>query len=234
MPSATPRAVDAAALRLPLHPVRDESGAGEHGQRLRFGVVAADRGGRALEVEEHHEQLHAAHPVAHRVVHLQDDTGAIVGETLDERALPQRTGTVEVAHRRGRGHVEHRVERPRLRRPHATDVVREIEVGIGRPCRRPDAQRGLDDALTQARDEPSPAIETGDELVPLGRLVEHQGGHDRRAQLRVVIDVPHQRVGIAERVLEPFRHAPSPRTGVDVCVDVVRRRTSGGAHRWRA
>jgi hypothetical protein len=166
-----------------------------------YAVERCGVGGVALEVEQHEEQLHPADAVGHRVVDLHDHRGAVVGEALHERVLPERARAVEAGHRRGARQVEHRVVGG-LAHPDATQVVHEVEVGVGRPVGRTHAQERGRDALAHAWDQPRPTFQPPDEVVPVRRPVEEQHRDDGRAQQRVLLDVPHERVGVAHVRIE--------------------------------
>ena len=186
---------------LPLDAVRDEVRRRVRREDLRLRIGPGVRG-LGLQVEEHEQQLHPADAVAHRVVHLEHERGPALREALDERELPERSGAVEVTHRGGRRDLEDRVERRRLRRAHAARVIAEVEVGIGGPRGRTDAQRRLDDPLAQTGDQARAALEPREHVRPGRCAVEDECGDDRRPQRGIAVDVPHERVRIAERVLE--------------------------------
>jgi hypothetical protein len=147
------------------------------------------------------------------VVHLLDDRGPVVGQPLDDRELPQRPGPVEALHGDRLGHVEQVAQRALAGRPHPPEVVVEVEVGIDHPAgRRPDERRAHD-PLAHAGDEPGAPLELVEEPGPVRCPVEDGHRGDRRAQERVLLDAPHERVGVAHPVLEAHgvvvvAHAP--------------------------
>ena len=160
---------------------------------------------------------------------LQDHRRPAAFEPLDDRVLPERSGPVEAGHRGGAGQVQHRVER-RLARLHPSQVVAQVEVRVAGPLRRSHAQQRRRDPLAHPRDQPRAPLDLVHEPVPVGRPVEQQHRDDRRPQQRVLLDVPHERVGVAHVALEALalRHCWSrPRS----TMPVRRRSISAGSMR---
>jgi hypothetical protein len=62
--------------------------------------------------------------------------------------------------------------------------------------------------LAHARDEEAAALEPLQHALPLRRPIQHEQRDDRRAQMRIALDVPHEGVGVAQSVVELLRHQP--------------------------
>ena len=171
-----------------------DSGAGTAG-------VSSGSAASAVRSTSKREQRHAADAVGHRVVHLHRERGALgavgVVETFDQRELPQRPGAVEA----GRGHrlqrVEERALGARRGEPHAAQVEVEVEGRLDRPARRSEPERRRLHALAEARDQARRAVDARAQPVEVGRPVEQRDRDDRRAQDRVLLDEPHERVLVA-------------------------------------
>ena len=101
--------------------------------------------------------------------------------------------------------------------PHAAQVEVEIEARLRHPARRRDPERRRHDALAQPRDEARRAVDAPPQPFPVGDRVEERDRDDRRAQDRVLLDVPHERVFVAHVVRETrrFRHWPYSRDVVE-------------------
>ena len=128
--------------------------------------------------------------------------GLAVGQAVDHGELPQRPGPVEALHGDRLRHVEQVAQRAVAGGARPAQVVVEVEVRVDLPARRRDRQRVGHDALAQAGHEPRRAVEALDQPVVIGGPVEHRHRGDRRPQQRVLLDRPHERVGVAHPVLE--------------------------------
>ena len=157
----------------------------------------------ALEVEQHHRHLHAAHAVGDGVVDLLDQRGPAVGQPLDDGELPQRAGPVEALHGDRRGEVEQR--RAASRRPPPWSSARGT--GCRSWGRRPTAAGRRATAATTARWRSRamsrvPRSIFSCEPRRIGRAIEEGDGDDRGPQQRVGLDAPHEGVGVVHALLE--------------------------------
>ena len=75
---------------------------------------------------------------------------------------------------------------------HPAEVVVEVEVGVVPPLRRGQAAERRDHPLAQAGDAGHRPLQAGPQAVGVGRLVEDGDVGDRGAEVRVLLEVPHQ------------------------------------------
>ena len=83
-----------------------------------------------------HGDLHTADAISQGVVKLAQHRRSTVVEAFDQSDRPQRTGPIEVGHRRHPGHFQYAVEVARLGGRHLAQVEIEVEVRSGLPPRR--------------------------------------------------------------------------------------------------
>ena len=237
LPSAVRR--DDAEPAAQLVGERVDGGLDEAGvDRLGRGAIGCDRlGGVARDVDELLRHADAPLAVGDGVVELLDHRGAAVLEALDDEELPERARAVERgAHERG-GEVEQLSHRPGVGQRRPAEVVVEVEVGFVTPLRRGEPAQGGDHALAQPRHLHRRPLEPAAKPLRIGGLVEQGDVGDRRAEVRILLEVPHQRLDVGHPPLvahlsgsyRAFCHAPKGRrTGGSVTRASA---TPGG--RWR-
>ena len=164
-------------------------------------------GGRrvAVEVEERQRHLHAALAVGDRVVHLLHERGLAAAQALDDGELPQRPHPVEAVVDEQRGEIEQLAHRTRLGERDPPDVVVDVEVRIVDPRRSRQVDGRRLHPPAQPRHRPRRPLHPRPEDVEVGRPVEHGHGAERRAEVRILVDPPHQPFGI--RHLAVVAHA---------------------------
>ena len=140
------------------------------------------------------EELESAHAVGRRMMHLQEMGRAAVGQPLDQNRLPGRACTVERGHRHLLCGRQQLAEAAGLGKPDASQVIVEIEVGIIDPAGIAEAERRHDDLLAKARHHARRPLARCDEALPVGSAVQHLERADRRAQTRVGLGAPHERL----------------------------------------
>ena len=105
------------------------------------------------------------------------------------------------------------------RQPHSLQVISQVEMWVGRPCRRNHRQRGFHHAFAQPRDPLGESIVGGHQPIPVRLLVEQLDHHPGRAGSVVAIGAPHQCFPGAEvlpsaprgeRVVVRVRHRGQP------------------------
>ena len=169
-------------------------------ERWRLGRVA-------LEIEELQRQLHAGLAVGDRVVQLLDQCRLAAAQALDDRELPQRAGAIERVGRDQAGEVEELAHRAGLRQRDPAHVVVDVEVWVVDPHRRGEVRRHRLHPLSQPLEHVRGSLDALDELVEAGWPVEHRDVGERARQVRVLLDPPHQPLGVAHLAIEP-RHVP--------------------------
>ena len=168
-----------------------------HGRRRGHG----SRGRVLVHVEDLQHEPYRSHTVGHRVVELHDESALAVREVLHQDAFPQRTGPVEALHGGGSGHLHDVGQLALAGRAGEAQVVAEVEVRIDLPTRRRGRHRTVRHALAQAGDDATGPLEHAPEVFPFDRSVDDDQRGDRRTQQRVLLDGPHQRVGVAHATL---------------------------------
>ncbi len=141
--------------------------------------------------------------VGERVVELQHQRGPAAGEAPDDVQLPQRPRAIEALHGDRLGAVEHRAHAAAGRRVEPAHVELAIEVRIDLPAWRRDRVRVRDHPLPQAGNLPRGALDLVLQPIAVGRGIEPPDDGDRRAQQRILLDVPHERIAVAHAPLEP-------------------------------
>ena len=167
--------------------------------------VLADRGlghgsevaGIGLDVEQQAGDVHAAHAIGQRVMELHHQRRLAAVEPLDERVLPQRPISIEAGHPGLAGELQDRRQRLRRRRLEPADVPRQVEVGIDHPARRGQPKRRRHHPVPEPGRQPGRALQSIRQPVPVRRAVEDQDGDHGRAQQRIVLHVPGERVAVA-------------------------------------
>ena len=90
----------------------------------------------------------------------------------------------------------------RLGRLDPAQVVREVELGVGDPPGRAEAEGRGDDTLAETGHVDDGLLEARHEALPVGRLVEQGDGGDRRAEHGIVLDAPQHGVGRVHRLAQ--------------------------------
>jgi L-lactate dehydrogenase complex protein LldF len=152
-------------------------------------------------LDEAARHVHEPDPVGDRVVELDQDRAAPAFEPGDLVELPERAVLVEGLHRDRLGEVEEVAQRALAGDAHAPDVVARVEQRVALPARRRDAERVDRDPLAQPRDPLDRALEHVLEAVLVGRLLQDHHRDDGRAQHRVELVVPEQRVARAHALV---------------------------------
>ena len=183
----------------------------------------------ALEVEELQGHLHPALAVGDRVVHLLHQRRPAATEALDDDELPQRPGAVEgVVGEQGR-QVEQLAHRAGLGQGDAADVVVDVEVGVVDPRRRREVDGRRLDPPAQAGHGPGRLLHPGPQGVEVRRAVEHRHRRERRGQVGVLVDPPHQPLGVGHpAVIAHRRMIPQRSVGPSPGPARTARRVSGG------
>ena len=168
-----------------------------------------------VDVKEVGEDLHRSDPIGDGVMHLHDDGALAVFEPLDHVHLPQWAGPVESLHGDRVGEIQQVPHRPGSRRTAKAQVVREVEVGVRLPAGRRDRTRWGVYPLTKAGYDPGQPVDRADDPVPIKGAVVHADHDDGRTQERVLLDGPHESVGIAHAAprianRSPSDYAPEP------------------------
>ena len=177
--------------------------------------------GARLQVEQLQHEPDASHAVGDGVVDLQDHRAAAAVEAVHQGALPQRPGPVEALHGDGLGHLQQVAHGAVARHPGEAEVVAEVEVGVDLPPRRCQRQRVGPHPLAQPGHHPTDPVEGAPQVLASHGALQHHHGGDGGAQHGVLLDGPHEGVGIAHAVLEAH---------------LVRRRRpplASGPGRWR-
>jgi hypothetical protein len=172
------------------------------GDRLRHRPVGGDGlGGVARQVDELLRHPDAALAVGDGVVELLHHGAAPALQALDDHELPEGAGAVEGRVDEGRGQVQQLPQRTRRRQGDPAQVVVQVEVGLLAPLRRGQPAEGGDHPLVQARDHRHRPLQPGAEAVGIRRDVEHGDVGDRGAQVRVLLEVPHQGLDVGHATL---------------------------------
>ena len=152
--------------------------------------------GVALEVEELEGELHAALAVGDRVVHLLDEGGSPTPQPLDDGELPQRPDPIERVGRDDGREIEQRPLVGRFGKGEASDVAIDVEVGVVDPGRRREVARHAAHDLAQPRDDHRGALHALAEQVEVGSAIEDADVRERRREVRVLLESPHQPFGV--------------------------------------
>ena len=144
-----------------------------------------------------------ADAVGDGVVDLPHQRGPATLQTLDEVEHPQRAGAVVGVLVDRRHEVEQLALGARRRQGDLADVVVEVELRVGPPDGRAEAARGRPrPARAGAARSATVAAMLGPEVVEVGRPVEHDERAAVGVEPRVLLDVPHQRLGVGHPPLE--------------------------------
>ena len=164
-------------------------------------VVAAVDGfgpsGVALEVEVLQGHLHATDAVGDGVVHLLHERRLAATEPLDDGELPQRAGAVEQVDHGQRRQIEQLAQAPRLGQGDPPHVVVDLEVRIVDPQGRRQVGRGRLHTPPEPRHRSDRPFHPRPEPVEVRRTIEHRDVPERRRQVRVLLEAPHQPFGVA-------------------------------------
>ena len=135
---------------------RLENGLGpRHGCRLR------------ARVEHHVQELNAAHPIDHAMMHLADERAPIPAIPVDQVDFPERPGASErLREDPGRQLRQLGIVAGRLQRM-GQHVMMDVESGIGLPGGMREAERHGDHALRVAGDQVQPRVEVAHELLEI-------------------------------------------------------------------
>ena len=166
--------------------------------------------GVGFDVEQHAGDVHAAHAIGQRVMEFHDERGLAVLEPLDERVLPQRPIPVQARHPGLTRELEHRSQGLRRCRLEPADVPRQVEVGIDHPAGRGQPQRRQHHPVPEPRRQPGGALQPFRQPIPVRRTVQNQHTDHRRAQQRVLLHVPGERVTVAHVNVQPFTQSSHP------------------------
>ena len=133
-----------------------------------------------------------------------------------------------------RGQVEQLAERARLGQGDAADVVVDVEVGVVDPHRRREVDGRRLHAPAQAGHVPRRPLHARTEPVEVGRPVEDRQRGERRREVRILLEAPHQPLGVAHPAVgRPRPDPPTPpigrgdaarpgQRGIDVCLNSLR------------
>ena len=190
--------------------MRSRTGLGRAPRRWHDGLDGLAFDGRrigrvAIEVEVLQRHLHPALTVGDRVVHLRDERRLAPAQALDDGELPQRTRPVERVERDQRPQVEQLAHRPRLGQRDAPHVDVDVEPGVVGPCRCGQVDRRRVDPPPQAWDVPGRPLHARPQAVEVGRTVEHRDRPERRREVGVLLQAPHQPLGIGHLALVAHR-----------------------------
>ncbi len=188
----TPRVGGRAAHVLGDRPRELHEGARQ--RRRLFRVLGRRNGGRVgARVEEDAQELHAAHPVDHAVMHLAEDRGPVAVVPVDLVQLPERELAVERL-REEPAHEGHelRVVARRLQLM-AHHVPADVEAGVGLPGGMREVQRHRHHALGVARDEMEARGDVGAQPLEVEPAVDRVDARDVQ-QLTGLLQVVEGRV----------------------------------------
>ncbi len=152
--------------------------------------------GIALEVDESQREFQAADAVGDRVVDLLEQRGAAVGEPVDERELPERSGAVERLLGEHAAEVEERAVVGGCRHGDDAHVRVDVEGGVVGKLGRHDAHRCTDDALAQARDRVEGPVQRVPQPLVARTPIENRQVAEVGPQCRILLDRPHDRFGV--------------------------------------
>ena len=139
------------------------------------------------------------------MVHLGQEGGPAAFEALDDRELPEGPGPVEgVLIDEGRQIEELALGAGRGHR-HATNVEVDVEGGVVGPLRGGEAEGRRHDPLAQPREGLHRPLHAAAEPLEVRRPVEERELQERRPEGRILLDRPHQCLGVAHAALEAQR-----------------------------
>ena len=137
------------------------------------------------------QQLQQTDPVTQAVMRFEQVGGLTAGDAEHEQGLPRGTFGIERAGGElGRQGVQFG-HRPVTRQPHPLQVVLQVEMRVGRPCRCNQGHHRLDDPFPQPRDPLGKAIVGGHQSIPVRLGVEQLDHHPGRAGAVVATGAPH-------------------------------------------
>ena len=118
-------------------------------------------------------------------------------QTLDDEELPQRAGAVERIEHEQAGEVEQLAARAGSGQGDAADVEVDVEVGVVGPDRGAEPGGVRLDPPTEPGHGVDGGLHAGPQPVEVGRAIEDRDRAERRRQERILLDAPHQRLGVA-------------------------------------
>ena len=191
--------------------------------RRRVGLVDGfGVGGVGAEVEELHREANPTHAVGDGVVHLRQQRRPSALEAFDDRQLPERPSAVEGVLVDEGGQVEELALGARGRQGQAPDVEVQVEGGIVGPLRRGEAGGGRDDALCQPGEDADGPFHAAPEPGEVRSSVQQGELEERGAEAGILLDRPHERLGVAHAAFEserPLRHRFETYLGIEVCLN---------------
>ena len=141
--------------------------------------------------------MHAALAVGDRVVELLHDGRPVALEALDDGELPERSRTIERVGANEAGEVEQLSLSARLGECNTPDVHVDVEVRVVDPRGSADIARGGLDPLSESGHRQGGAQQASGEQRKVGCSVEQRDRAERRRELRVFLEAPHQTLGVA-------------------------------------
>ena len=174
------------------------------------------RGGLPRHVHDPERQLESPDSVGHGVVNLADECGAPAFDAFDHGELPQGPVLVEGLHAHRAGHDQHVLDAPRRRGADAPEVVGQVEMRVVDPPRITEPERRVHNVLAEARNLAAGDVDLALDDLPVGGALVEADGDDGRAQERVLLHAPGQRVRLGhelrqEAFLRPLKHGKSLR-----------------------
>ena len=136
-------------------------------------------------------------------MHLREQCTPAALEAVDQHEVPQRPGPVVGVLIELRRQVEQLAYRARLGQGDVADVMVQVELRVGCPLRRREPAEAGHDTVSQTRHHCRPVRDPGADAVELDPAVEHRDARTVRVEPRVLLDGPHQRLGVAHLALEP-------------------------------
>ena len=141
--------------------------------------------------------LHATDSVGDRVVHLLHERRLATAQPLDDGELPQRAGAVERVDHGQRRQVEQLAQAPGLGQGDPANVVVDLEVRVVDPERRREVGRGRLHTPPEPWHGGDRPFHPRPEPVEVRRAIEHRDAPERRRQVGVLLEAPHQPLGVA-------------------------------------
>jgi hypothetical protein len=167
-----------------------------------------------LAVVQQASDVHPADPVGERMVQFGHDRCLAALQPLDDRELPQRPVFIEAGHAGLARELEHGRERLGGRGLEPADMPVEIEIGVDDPAGGRQAQRRHHDAVPEPRRLARTALKPLHEQVKVEAAIEDRDGDHRRAEQRVLLHVPRERVTVSHVHVDVFvsvaAHTGSP------------------------
>ena len=131
------------------------------------------------------------------MVDLLEERGSTAFEAFHDGELPQRTGPVEGRRRHRRRQVEQLPHPAGRRDGDGPEVVVEVEIVVGHPLGRGEAEGGSHDAVAEPWDRLDGLLDLGAHAGGVGCTLEDADVREVRAEGGVLLDRPHDRLGVA-------------------------------------